>query len=95
MTDLIDALQLINANIISNGSPYLQMRTVLAASTRDITQRSASLPIVETIELDDSLPLLVIAYGLYEDATRFEAISTRNGIQNNLSPKTNLEVLST
>jgi prophage DNA circulation protein len=94
MSDLIDDLQLRNADVISTGSPFLQMRTVLAASTRDITQRSATLPIVEYVELDESIPLLVVAYGLYEDATRFEAIATRNGIKNNLSPKTNLEVLS-
>jgi prophage DNA circulation protein len=94
MSDLIDDLQLRNANVISTASPFLQMRTVLAASTRDITQRAAALPIVNHIVLDESIPLLVIAYGLYEDATRFETIATRNSIENNLTPKTNLEVLS-
>jgi prophage DNA circulation protein len=94
MTDLIDGLQLVNADVISNASPYSQMRTVLAASVKDITQRSATLPIVENITLNDSLPLLVVAYGLYEDATRFESIQSRNEVKNNLTPKTDLEVLS-
>ena len=94
MTEIIEELQLINADVISNSSPYLQMRTVLASSVRDITQRSAVLPIVSHIQLDDSLPLLVVSYGLYEDASRFEEIQTRNGVPNNLIPQTDLEVLS-
>jgi prophage DNA circulation protein len=94
ITDLIDDLQYRNADVIATATSFLQMRTLLAASTRDITVRSASLPIVNYLQLNTTIPLLVIAYGLYEDATRFEEISSRNSIVNNLFPKTELEVLS-
>lgn len=62
---------------------------------RDINRRSSDLPGVETFELTETKPALVIAYSLYADATRSDEITTRNRVvHSGFVPPQTLEVLA-
>lgn len=66
-----------------------------ALVVRDINRRSSDLPGVETFELTETKPALVIAYSLYADATRSDEITTRNRVvHSGFVPPQTLEVLA-
>lgn len=94
ITSFGEEQQSINGNDLELYLMYEDMRTLLSASSKDITERIALLPYIKTIHLSRPTPLLVVAYGLYGDAKRYVEIQDRNRIKSNLVSPLSLEVLS-
>jgi prophage DNA circulation protein len=60
---------------------YVALGALRAALTAAVPPEDQDLPELQTITLGDSLPSLVLAYELYENATREAEIITRNRIR--------------
>ncbi len=91
---IIEAMDTVSTTVILPPEQQENLRELFAASMTDLTQRAANLPLAEEIELNGSLPLLVVSYGKYGDASRFQDISDRNSTKNNLLPSSTLTLLS-
>lgn len=65
-----------------NDTQYLAFQSARAAMVNDINTRGAQLPNITNINTFDSVPALVFAYKLYEDASRDQEIVDRNKIVN-------------
>jgi prophage DNA circulation protein len=75
---------------------FQQMETLRTAVVQEVTQRAANLERIKTLTLASTLPALVVAYDLYEDAARDDEIVKRNRIPHPgfLPPGTPLQVLT-
>ena len=72
-------LQLTSDNIPAN-DVYASLTAVRAAVVRDLEQRGAQLPRLRSVTLQQPLPALVVAQKLYGDASRADAIISRNRV---------------
>lgn len=79
---LVDAVSELSDNTISGIEPapevYDALRDVLSALTNHLKSVAGALPELTTFTPAETLPLIVIAYQLYGDATRFDEILARN-----------------
>ena len=89
-----EEVQLENGEEYGDHKIYGTISRMLSASIIDLTERSSVLPFIETVRTVKNIPLLVMAYGLYGDAERFQELQERNEVRNNLFPPLELEVLS-
>lgn len=80
----------------SSQAVFRALASASAAVTADASQRGAALASLTTQRLDATTPAAVLAYRLYDDATRAADIAARNGVAdiNRLPAYRNLEVLS-
>lgn len=69
------------AEAASNDQVYDSLVTLRAAMIKDITVRGADLARTVTITPQATQPALVLAYALYDDATRDAEIVARNGVR--------------
>jgi prophage DNA circulation protein len=59
---------------------YSGLKTLRSAVIQDLTARAASLPLVITLTLPTNLPSLVVAYRIYQDATRADEVTAETGV---------------
>lgn len=74
---------------------YQALVELRAAILADINERAINLPTIQTIKITDSLPALVVAYDIYENANKDADIIERNSIRHPgfIPPGSNLEFL--
>lgn len=94
LAETVAEQQEINGSSYETHEIYTTLQKLTTASSRDLTERVANLPFIDTIETVHSMPLLVIAYGRYGNAERAEELAERNEVANPLFPPNVLEVLS-
>ncbi len=66
------------AEAATQDQSHFALADLRAAVVRDITARGADLARTVSLQTPQSLPALVLAYNLYEDATREDEVSARN-----------------
>ena len=52
-----------------------------ASIVKELTARATALPRIRRVTVPGSVPALALAYDLYEDARRDEALARRNGVR--------------
>ncbi len=82
------------ASVAGYADLYRAVRTLRTAVVNDLQTRGSQLPGLTTVSLPVPLPSLVVAYQLYQDATRSDEIITRNNPPHPGFMPTTLEVLS-
>lgn len=73
---LIDA-EILIAGDAGDYDTYAALRTLRTAVSADLTSRAANIANVITFQLPTSLPSLVVAYALYQDASRSDDLVSR------------------
>lgn len=69
------------AELQASDTLYAALQDVKVSMLDDLSRRGAGLPSVITLTPSSTLPALVQAYRLYQDATREEELVSRNGLQ--------------
>jgi len=90
---LFDAEAITAADAGDNAS-YVALKAMRAAVSADITTRAGSLAMVTTVNRRTSLPALVVAYQLYQDASRSDDLVARNDPRSPLFMPLTLEALA-
>ncbi|WP_424139904.1 hypothetical protein [Roseomonas chloroacetimidivorans] len=75
---LFDA-EILNAGSGSEGQAYLALRRLQAAVIEDLSERGGKASRLRTVTSTEPLPSLVLAYQLYDDATRADELAIRTG----------------
>jgi len=92
-TELISAID--NELTTANDTTYLTLKTLRTKTHNDVTARIQSAARLKNITTQSVTPALVLAYDLYEDATRDAEIVARNKIRHpGFIPVQNMKVLS-
>ncbi len=91
-----ELLNVIDAELeTANDTAYLVLKTLRSKTYADITARTQASARLKNITTPDVLPALVLAYDLYEDASRDAEITERNKVRHpGFVPATQIKVLS-
>jgi prophage DNA circulation protein len=73
---------------------YGALRALRTAMIEDLTTRGAALPLVMTVTLPTNLPTLVVAYRLYQDASRSDEIASETAVIHPAFLPTTMQVLA-
>lgn len=94
--DRIDELQTyIGDQSIGDWSTvYKQLTAARAAIWADLAARTAALPVIETMKLQEEIPAVVLAYAKYADAERYDEITDRNDTTRSLFVSGEIKLLT-